>query len=47
MVMALSLAAMGIEGTTEIDTAEAVKITYPSFVDDFKALGANIEIINQ
>lgn len=45
MVMALSLAAMGIDGTIEINTAEAVKITYPSFVNDFRALGANIEII--
>ena len=43
MVMALSLAGMGCEGTLEVDTAEAVGITYPTFVDDFSSLGAKIE----
>lgn len=46
MVMALSLAGMGLNGSVEIDTAEAVKITYPGFVEDFKAIGTNIEIID-
>lgn len=43
MVMALTLAGMGCEGILEVDTAEAVSITYPSFVDDFVGLGAKIE----
>lgn len=44
MVMALALAGMGAEGITEIDTAEAISVTYPSFVDDYKKLGAKFNI---
>lgn len=46
MVMALSLAAMGAEGESVIDTAESVKITYPSFAEDFREIGADIEQIS-
>jgi len=45
VVMALSLAAMIAQGETVIDTAEAADVTYPSFVDDFSKIGANITII--
>jgi 3-phosphoshikimate 1-carboxyvinyltransferase len=41
MVMALALAGMGAKGETLIDTAEATSVTYPSFVEDYKQLGAN------
>jgi 3-phosphoshikimate 1-carboxyvinyltransferase len=44
MVMALALAGMACGGQTEVDTAESIKITYPTFVEDMKALGADIEI---
>lgn len=45
VVMALALAGMIADGETVIETAEAAEVTYPSFVDDFKALGADITII--
>jgi len=32
------------EGETTIDTAQAAAVTYPTFVEDFRKLGANIEI---
>jgi 3-phosphoshikimate 1-carboxyvinyltransferase len=45
MVMALALAGMACDGETVIDTAESVKITYPTFVEDMKALGADMKIV--
>jgi 3-phosphoshikimate 1-carboxyvinyltransferase len=47
VVMALALAGCVAKGETIIDTAEAAAVTYPSFVDDFKALGANMEIVKE
>ncbi len=44
IVMALSLAAMGIEEPCTIGTAEAIKVTFPEFVGLMQALGANMEI---
>jgi 5-enolpyruvylshikimate-3-phosphate synthase len=40
--MALAIAGMNAEGTTEIETAESAGITYPGFVEEFRKLGANI-----
>jgi 3-phosphoshikimate 1-carboxyvinyltransferase len=45
--MALALAGMAAAGETIIDTAEAAAVTYPTFLDDFRALGANIEIVKE
>jgi 3-phosphoshikimate 1-carboxyvinyltransferase len=45
VVMALALAGMVAEGETIIDTAEAAAVTYPTFLEDFKKLGAQIEVI--
>jgi 3-phosphoshikimate 1-carboxyvinyltransferase len=45
VVMALALAGMIAEGETIIETAEAAEVTYPTFVEDFKAIGADITII--
>jgi 3-phosphoshikimate 1-carboxyvinyltransferase len=45
VVMALALAALVAEGETTIDTAEAAAVTYPTFVEDFKKIGADISII--
>ncbi len=42
VVMALAVAGMGCDGTTEVDTAEAVSITFPNFVELMQAAGANI-----
>jgi 3-phosphoshikimate 1-carboxyvinyltransferase len=41
--MALAVAGMNADGETEICTAESAAITYPSFVEDFRALGAHIK----
>ncbi|MGZ4935781.1 MAG: 3-phosphoshikimate 1-carboxyvinyltransferase [Halobacteriota archaeon] len=43
IVMALSVAALGAQGETEIEDAESVHVSYPDFFDDLFALGANIE----
>ena len=45
IIMALAIAGMGLEGETVIDNAGAISVTYPSFINDFQKLGANIEII--
>ncbi len=45
IVMALSLAGLIAEGKTEITTAEAVNVTYPTYVKSMKSLGAKFEII--
>jgi 3-phosphoshikimate 1-carboxyvinyltransferase len=42
VVMALAVAGLGADGRTEIDTAEAVSITFPSFVELMKGIGARI-----
>ena len=44
IVMALSLAAMAVEGSTTISTAEAIDVTFPEFVTLMKSLGANMEV---
>ncbi len=46
MVMALAVAGMASNGETIIDTAESIKITYPTFVDDMQKLGAQIKWIH-
>jgi len=45
VVMALALAGMIAEGETVIDTAESAAVTYPTFVQDFRSLGAKIEVV--
>jgi 3-phosphoshikimate 1-carboxyvinyltransferase len=42
VVMALSLAGMIAEGITEIDTAEAIKATFPNYIEIMSNLGAKI-----
>jgi 3-phosphoshikimate 1-carboxyvinyltransferase len=44
IVMALSLAAMGLSQSCTIETAEAIKVTFPEFVTLMQSLGANMEI---
>ncbi|GBU20217.1 3-phosphoshikimate 1-carboxyvinyltransferase [Fibrobacteres bacterium R8-0-B4] len=46
VAMALALAGMNAEGETEIDGAEASEVTYPTFVEDFVRIGANIVVRN-
>ena len=47
IVMALSLAGLALEGTTTIDTAEAVNVTFPNYVQLMQSLGANLQITQQ
>lgn len=44
IVMALSLAAMGLDEPCTIETAEAIKVTFPQFVGLMQTLGGNVEI---
>ena len=44
VVMALSLAGMIAEGDTRIDTAQAVGVTFPNFVNNMKNLGSNMNM---
>ncbi len=44
IVMALSLAGLAIEGQTTIDTAEAISVTFPNYVELMKTIGANMEL---
>ncbi|MCJ7778181.1 MAG: 3-phosphoshikimate 1-carboxyvinyltransferase [Sedimentisphaerales bacterium] len=46
IVMALSLAGLCLEDQITIDTAEAMNITFPSFVELMKSLDADIEIVS-
>ena len=45
IVMALSLAAMAFDEPTTIDTAEAMSVTFPNYVDLMTSLGARMELI--
>lgn len=45
IVMALTIAGMVAEGETLINGAEAAAVTYPSFIEDFSRLGADIEVL--
>jgi 3-phosphoshikimate 1-carboxyvinyltransferase len=43
IVMALAVAGLVAAGTTSIDTAESVDISYPGFFSDLKRIGAKVE----
>ena len=45
IVMALSLAAMAIDGQCIIDTAEAMSVTFPDYVELMKDIGAKMEVV--
>ncbi len=45
IVMALSLAGLAVEGGCSIDTAEAMSVTFPDYVELMKSIGANMEMI--
>lgn len=47
VVMSLAIAGLNIEGETVIDTAEAMNVTFPEFVDLVKICGGNIETVVQ
>jgi 3-phosphoshikimate 1-carboxyvinyltransferase len=45
IVMALTVAALAADGESVINDAESAAVTYPDFIADFKALGADIEVV--
>lgn len=46
IVMALSLAAMGLDEPCTIDTAEAIAVTFPAFVDLMRSVGAEMRLLD-
>jgi 3-phosphoshikimate 1-carboxyvinyltransferase len=42
--MALSLAGLVLDKSCVIDTAEAISVTFPSYVELMKSIGANMEL---
>lgn len=46
IVMALSLAGMAIEGQSVIDTAEAMNVTFPNYVELMRNIGAKMEVVD-
>lgn len=46
MAISLSVAAMAAEGESTIDGVECIQKTYPSFSEDFKSLGASLEVVH-
>lgn len=44
VVMALAVAGCAIDGETRINTAEAIEVTFPTFVDCMKRLGAELRL---
>ena len=44
IVMALSLAGLSLDGQCSIDTAEAMSVTFPDYVELMKSIGANMEV---
>lgn len=47
IVMATTVAALIAEGTTVVDNAESVGVSYPNFYETIKALGGNIERLQE
>ena len=47
VVMSLAVAGLNTEGITEIDTAEAINVTFPEFTGLMKSCGANMELMDQ
>jgi 3-phosphoshikimate 1-carboxyvinyltransferase len=45
ILMAAAVAALVAEGTTTISHGDCYKVSYPFFVDDMKALGADMELV--
>lgn len=44
IVMALSLAGLNLDGQCTIETAEAVNVTFPDYVELMRSIGANMEL---
>ncbi|MHC5060291.1 MAG: 3-phosphoshikimate 1-carboxyvinyltransferase [Planctomycetota bacterium] len=46
IVMALSLAGMAVDGESVIETAEAINVTFPDYVELMAGVGAKIKIVD-
>ena len=46
IVMALSIAGLGLDKAVTIDTAEAMKVTFPDYVKLMKSIGADMELVS-
>jgi len=46
IVMALGVAGVAVEGQTVIDTAEAINVTFPDYVELMTAIGAKMKLID-
>jgi len=46
IVMALSLAGLNLDGQCTIETAEAIAVTFPNYVELMKGIGANMELVS-
>ena len=44
IVMALSLAGLNLDGQSSIDTAEAISVTFPNYVELMRSIGADMEV---
>jgi 3-phosphoshikimate 1-carboxyvinyltransferase len=44
IVMALSLAGLCMDGECTIETAEAISVTFPDYVELMQSIGANIKV---
>ncbi|MHC4118701.1 MAG: 3-phosphoshikimate 1-carboxyvinyltransferase [Planctomycetota bacterium] len=44
IVMALSLAGLNLDGRSSIDTAEAISVTFPDYVELMKSIGADMSL---
>ncbi|MCK4292954.1 MAG: 3-phosphoshikimate 1-carboxyvinyltransferase [Planctomycetes bacterium] len=45
IVMALTIAGLGLDGQCTIDTAEAMSVTFPNYAELMKSLGADMELV--
>jgi len=45
-VMALSLAGLAADGQCSIDTAEAMSVTFPGYVELMESIGANMQVVS-
>lgn len=45
MVMSLAVAGLAAKGETIVDTAGSVGVTYPTFIEDMRNMGANMQLI--
>ena len=43
--MAMAIAGMGLDDPCQVDTAEAMSVTFPNYVDLMRQIGAQMELV--